>query len=173
MVDNQWTWAKVAYENFELATREKVNSQHCLLICNWHDSHIMTAWIAHCMKNNIIFMVLLPHFSHFTQPLDVGVFSPLKTSMASAIEPLTSTKSHHILKVEWSCCSKFFWYHWMECVEIHSSSAIVLVGPERANLILMSFLLLAGTAGGIVWDNSKLGSASFEDNTWKIVFLLV
>jgi hypothetical protein len=53
------------------------------------------------MKNNIIFMVLPPHSSHLTQPLDVGVFGPLKTLMASAIEPLISTELHRILKAEW------------------------------------------------------------------------
>ena len=53
------------------------------------------------MKNNIIFMVLPPHSSHLTQPLDVGVFGPLKTHMASAIEPLISTELHRILKAEW------------------------------------------------------------------------
>jgi hypothetical protein len=33
--------------------------------------------------------------------LDVGVFSPLKTLMASEIEPLVSTEVHRILKAEW------------------------------------------------------------------------
>ena len=46
-------------------------------------------------------MVLPAHSSHLTQPLDVGVFSPLKTLMASAIEPLVSTELHRILKAEW------------------------------------------------------------------------
>src|SRR5437667_603589 len=53
------------------------------------------------MKNNIIFMVLPPHSSHLSQPLDVGVFGRLKTHMASAIEPLISTELHRILKAEW------------------------------------------------------------------------
>jgi len=53
------------------------------------------------MKNNIILMVLPPHSSHLTQPLDVGVFSPLKRLMASAIEPLVSTEMHRIMKAEW------------------------------------------------------------------------
>ena len=53
------------------------------------------------MKNDIIFMVLPPHSSHLTQPLDVGVFGPLKILMASAIEPLISTELHRILKPEW------------------------------------------------------------------------
>ena len=46
-------------------------------------------------------MVLPPHSSHLTQPLDIGVFKPLKTCMTSAIEPLISTELHRILKAEW------------------------------------------------------------------------
>jgi len=88
-------------EVFERLTREKANGKPRLLICDGHDSHITASWIAHCMKNNIIFMVLPPHSSHLTQPLDVGVFGPLKTCMASAIEPLISTELHRILKAEW------------------------------------------------------------------------
>ena len=53
------------------------------------------------MKNNIILMVLPPHSSHLTQPLNIGVFSPLKRLMASAIESLVSTELHCIMKGEW------------------------------------------------------------------------
>src|SRR5438046_3451196 len=88
-------------EAFEPATREKAEGKPCLLIYDRHDSHIIASWIAHCMKNNIIFMILSPHSSHLTQPLDVRVFDLLKTLMASAIEPLISTELHHILKTEW------------------------------------------------------------------------
>ena len=84
------------------------------MICDGHDSHIMASWIAHCMKNNIIFMVLPPHSSHLTQPLDVRVFGPLKTLMASAIEPLISTELHCILKAEW--LSAF--------VEVHDKASV-------------------------------------------------
>ena len=62
-------------------------------------SHIMASWIAHCMKNNII--VLPPHLSHLTRPLDIEVFNRLKTLMALVIEPLVSTELHHIIKAEW------------------------------------------------------------------------
>jgi hypothetical protein len=82
-------------------TRDKADGKPRLLICDGHDSHITALWIAHCMKNNIILMVLPPHSSHLTQPLDVGVFGPLKTLIASAIEPLISTELHRILKAEW------------------------------------------------------------------------
>ena len=88
-------------EIFEPWTRDKANGNPRLLICDGHDSHITASWIAHCMRNNIIFMVLPPHSSHLTQPLDVGVFSPLKTHMASSIEPIISTEIHRLLKAEW------------------------------------------------------------------------
>src|SRR5437763_6910221 len=86
---------------FEPATREKADGKMRLLICDGHDSHITAAWIEHCMRNNIVLMVLPPHSSHLTQLLDVGVFGPLKTLMASALEPLISIELHRILKAEW------------------------------------------------------------------------
>lgn len=86
---------------FEPSTREKANGKPRLLICDGHDSHITAAWIEHSMTNNIILMVLPPHSSHLTQPLYVGVFGPLKTLLASAIEPLVSTEVRRILKAEW------------------------------------------------------------------------
>ena len=88
-------------EVFEPSTREKAAGKPHLLICDGHDSHITASWITHCMKNNIIFMVLPPHSSHLTQPLDVGVFGPLKTLMISEMESLVSIEVHRILKAEW------------------------------------------------------------------------
>ena len=49
-----------------------------MLICDGHDSHITGDFIEFCMDNNILLMILPPHSSHLTQPLDVGVFGALK-----------------------------------------------------------------------------------------------
>jgi len=46
-------------------------------------------------------MILPPHSSHMTQPLDVGVFGPLKKHMAAEIDPLIWTGVPRIQKVEW------------------------------------------------------------------------
>jgi len=86
---------------FEPATREKVAGEYRLLICDGHDSHITGAFVGHCMDNNIILMILPPHSSHMTQPLDVGVFGPLKKHMAAEIDPLIRTGIPRIQKVEW------------------------------------------------------------------------
>ena len=86
---------------FEPMTREKANGEYRLLICDGHDSHITGEWIGHCMDNNIVLMILPPHSSHLTQPLDVGVFGPLKKCMATEIEPLLRTGVARVQKVEW------------------------------------------------------------------------
>src|SRR5271154_1723554 len=66
-----------------------------------HDSHITGDFIAFCIDNNILLMILPPHSSHLTQPLDVGVFGPLKKHMSAEIEPLMRTGITRVQKVEW------------------------------------------------------------------------
>ena len=86
---------------FEPATREKAAGEYRLLICDGHDSHITGEYIGHCMDNNIILMILPLHSSHMTQPLDVGVFGPMKKHMAVEIDLLIRTGIPRIQKVEW------------------------------------------------------------------------
>src|SRR5579859_1150818 len=86
---------------FEPATREKANGQWRLLICDGHDSHITGAFITYCMDNHIHLMVLPPHTSHSTQPLDVGIFGPLKKAMASELAPIIGTQIGRPQKAEW------------------------------------------------------------------------
>src|SRR5436190_24051764 len=60
---------------------------------------ILLAILGYCMDNN---MILPPHSSHLTQPLDVGVFGALKKHMASKLEPLLCVRISYIQKVEWT-----------------------------------------------------------------------
>jgi len=59
--------------------------KHCvperpvLLIVDGHSSHIDFQLLEIARDNEIILMTLPPHTSHLYQPLDVGVFGPLKT----------------------------------------------------------------------------------------------
>ncbi|KAI6877959.1 hypothetical protein KC360_g8943 [Hortaea werneckii] len=48
-----------------------------------HSSHVTANVIAFCMENAIDLLILPPHTSHILQPLDVGVFAPLKRALAS------------------------------------------------------------------------------------------
>ena len=72
-----------------------------VLISDGHDSHVTGDFIQHCMENNIKLLILPPHSSHFTQPLDIGIFSPLKEYMTQEINPLVHTNVPQVQKVEW------------------------------------------------------------------------
>lgn len=102
---NGWTSQKDGKEwlcdVFEPATREKADGKPRVLICDGHDSHVTGDFIEHCIDNNIKLLILPPHSSHFTQPLDIGIFSPLKEYMSQEIMPLISAKIATLRKVEW------------------------------------------------------------------------
>lgn len=51
-----------------------------LLVLDGHGSHTTTEFMWECFSNNIQLLFLPPHTSHVLQPLDLAVFSPLKTS---------------------------------------------------------------------------------------------
>ena len=59
-----------------------------LLICDGYDSHISVKFVTHCIENNICLFLLLLHLSHLLQPLDVGIFSPLKTAVSADLDQL-------------------------------------------------------------------------------------
>ena len=72
-----------------------------MLICDDHDSHISATFIYHCMQNDIILFLLPPHSSHLMQPLDVGIFGPLKTTISAQLARLISTGIPRLQKIEW------------------------------------------------------------------------
>ena len=86
---------------FEPVTVEKASGRTRLLICDGHESHITGAFIAFCMQNNIELMILPPHSSHYTQPLDLALFSPLKAAMAVEIDKVIRVGVMRVIKVEW------------------------------------------------------------------------
>jgi hypothetical protein len=86
---------------FEPCTREKANGKTRLLICDGHGSHVTPEFIIHCMFYNIVLLVLPPHTSHISQPLDVGVFKPLKTYLSAALHGLISSEIARLQKWEW------------------------------------------------------------------------
>ena len=57
-------------------------SNRRLLIVDGHGSHVKARFLLFCVDHAIDLMVLPAHTSAITQPLDVGVFGPLKAHMA-------------------------------------------------------------------------------------------
>src|SRR5271169_835402 len=88
-------------KDFDPVTREKAAGRTRLLICDGHDSHISAKFVVHCIENNICLFLLLPHSSHLLQPLDVGVFSPLKTAVTADLDRLIRVGVTRLEKAEW------------------------------------------------------------------------
>ena len=86
---------------FDESTKEKAGGKTCLLICDGHESHVTSDLLQHCRENNIVLLLLPPHTSHMTQPLDVAVFGLLKKAMVTELAPLISTEIARVQKVEW------------------------------------------------------------------------
>ena len=86
---------------FEPATRMKAKGQYRLLICDGHDSHISGSFIAHCLQNRILLLILPPHTSHLLQLLDVAIFGPLKKRLTAALSHLNQAQLVRIQKFEW------------------------------------------------------------------------
>ncbi|XP_053394116.1 uncharacterized protein LOC123523838 [Mercenaria mercenaria] len=82
--ESGWANAKIfklyLEEHFLPLTRSYSNmSQPILLLYDGHSSHVSTSLIDWAKTQNIILFVLRPHSSHLLQPLDVGIYGPLKT----------------------------------------------------------------------------------------------
>ena len=86
---------------FEPATREKANREWRILTLDGHDSHVTLDFILHCREHKIILLRLVPHTSHLCQPLDVSLFSPLKSTLSAELDPQFQTEVSRIKKSEW------------------------------------------------------------------------
>ena len=87
--ENGWTSNKLKLqwlkEVFESHTRERAMGEAASrdpsqrrLIVNDYGSLIRADFIAHCIENSINLLIILPHYSHLMQPLDIKVFIVFK-----------------------------------------------------------------------------------------------
>jgi len=116
-MDKDWSWAcntkgwtcnaigeEWMRKCFEPTTRSKANGGTRLLVCDGHGSHVTASFIKFCMDSNIEVLLLPPHSSHLTQPLDVGIFSPLKQKMAEELDRILRYGVPNLKKFEWANC---------------------------------------------------------------------
>jgi len=106
---NGWTdnetgldWLK----HFDQHTRSRTVGAYRMIVLDGHESHLSFEFESYCKDNNIITISLPPHSSHLTQPLDVGVFSPLKRAYGDQINLFIRAHINHITKDEF-----FIAYH--------------------------------------------------------------
>ena len=90
-------------QHFNAQTKSRLTSddEYRLLLCDGHDSHISAALSAYCLQHHIVLALLPPHSSHLLQPLDVGIFAPLKMAISQRQTRLYRSGFRHIQKVEW------------------------------------------------------------------------
>ena len=69
-----------------------------LLILDGHSSHLTAGFDDFCKQQAIICLCMPAHASHLLQPLDVGVFSPLKGAYGKLLEHRMKVGNNHIDK---------------------------------------------------------------------------
>ena len=67
-----------------------------------HSSHITGDLIALCIQNDIDILILPPHCSHLLQPLDVGVYGPMKRYHAAEVDRYSRAGVGRIQRSEWT-----------------------------------------------------------------------
>ena len=101
---NGWTsdsiglhWLK---EVFDPYSKNHSVGAKWLLILDGHSSHLTADFDAFCKENAIICLCMPPHTSHLLQPLDVGVFGPLKCAYGKLVEAMMRSGNNHIDKTD-------------------------------------------------------------------------
>jgi hypothetical protein len=69
-----------------------------LLILNSYSSYLTAEFNLFCKENAIIYLYMPPHSSHLLQPLDVGVFRPLKQAYRKLVERIIMAGNNHVNK---------------------------------------------------------------------------
>ena len=98
---------------FEPYSRNHSVGAKQLLILDGHSSHLITGFDAFCKGNGIICLCMPAHSSHLLQPLDVGVFGPLKHAYGKLVEAMMRGGNNHIDKTDFlslypSACNNVF-----------------------------------------------------------------
>jgi FtsZ-binding cell division protein ZapB len=98
---NGWTDHQTGLEwleHFDRHTKARQQGIWRMLVLDGHESHINADFDQICKAKKIIPVCLPAHSSHLTQPLDIGVFSPLKRAYGSQISHRIRANITHITK---------------------------------------------------------------------------
>ena len=120
--------------DFESATAAKANGATRFLIVDGHGSHVTAPFIRFCMDHNIEVLLLPPHSSHLTQPLDVAIFSPLKSKMSGELDKILRYGYSNIKKFEWANCYRIARPHAMKASNIQSAwngAGLIPFNPQK------------------------------------------
>jgi hypothetical protein len=83
---------------FDLNTRSCQKGKYRALLLDGFGSHTTYEFVTYCERNNILLYYLIPHSSHYLQPLDVGVFHLYKHNHAEYVNAASRTGCQKITK---------------------------------------------------------------------------
>jgi hypothetical protein len=86
--------------HFDKYTKRRQQGVHRMLVLDGQESYVSAEFEDYCKENKIITLCLPPHSSYLTQPLDVGLYSVLKTKYGAEIEHFIKALITHITKPE-------------------------------------------------------------------------
>lgn len=81
-----WINADLFLEWLEFFSKNISPARPVLLIMDSHASHVSPTVLAYTQSNKIILFTMPAHTSHILQPLDVGVFRPLKAAWRAELQ---------------------------------------------------------------------------------------
>jgi hypothetical protein len=80
------------------ATEIKAAGEWRILLFDGHVSHVNGEFLAACLDYRVLPVCLPPHTTHFSQPLDVCVFSPLKKAYSEVLHRRTQAGERGVWK---------------------------------------------------------------------------
>ncbi len=87
--ENGWTDNKLCMkwmrDCFHPETKDRLRDDHRILIVDGHAFHVSTEFIRFAHEHKIVCLCLPAHSTHLLQPLDVGVFGPLKQNYKTLV----------------------------------------------------------------------------------------
>ncbi len=102
--ENGWTDNKLCMEwirnCFEPKTRSYLYGEYRILIVDGHSSNVSTEFIQFAQEHKIMCLCLPAHSIHFLQPLDAGVFYPLKQNYKKLLAEKTQFTMYNIGKAD-------------------------------------------------------------------------
>ena len=141
-------------ECFELFTRSHLRGQYQLLIVDGHASHMSTEMIKFTRARKIICLCLPPHSTNLLQPLDVGVFGPLKQNFKKLLSDKTCFSTYNINKTDFISLIQITRRQGISSQNVQSAWRAIILIPYNLTVVFQKNLI-----------HSKNNSISAIDNT--------
>lgn len=88
--------------NFIEVAKERAQGEKIVLILDGHGSHVSHFFILYCFRAGINLLVMPRHSSHLLQPLDAGLFSPLKQDNGDLLSVHHGLVELKMQEVDWA-----------------------------------------------------------------------